>query len=456
MGYIWEAMFRDREYFTALFKLALPMIAQNFIASFLNFIDIIMIGQSGEAAVAGVGLANQIFFIMTLLLFGLSSSAIIYSAQYWGQRDIPNIRKVLGINLIFSLGAGLIFSIGAVAFSSQILGLYSQDPAVIAVGSRYLRTAGMSYGFTAVTFCYAFILRSTENVRLPMMVNIGALSLKTLLNYALIFGNFGLPALGPFGAALATLIARFLECVIFLSLVYILKTPVAARPAEMLAFQRPFLVKFIKTALPVALGELMWSVGITVYNIVYARIGTDAIAAVNISATIEELAFVVFIGISDAVAIILGNRIGARQEEKAFNYARWTFLLGLFGSLAVGGVVLSSISKFLTLYKVSPLSHEYATAILTIFSLTLWLRVGNMLMIAGFFRSGGDTRFAFVLDIGFIWLIGVPLALLGGFVFHLEVYWVYLLVLTEELGKYIVGVIRFTSRKWINNLIHNG
>jgi putative MATE family efflux protein len=448
-------MIRNREYFSTLLKLALPMIAQYFIASFLNFIDIIMIGQLGVTAVAGVGLANQIFFVMTLLLFGLSSSAVIYSAQFWGKKDVAGIHKVLGINLTFSLAAGLIFSAGAVFFPGVILGFYSQDSAVVALGSSYLRVAGMSYAFTAVTFCYSFILRSTGNVRLPMIVNIVALTIKTALNYVLIFGRFGIPAQGALGAGTATLIARFFECGVFLVLVYALKTPVAAKPAEMFSFNRPFLQKFIKIAMPVAVGELFWALGITVYTMVYARIGTEAIAAINISATIEELAFVVFIGISDAVAIILGNQIGSSDEKKAFAYARTTLLLCLGGAVVIGLATLGFIDRFLLIYNVSETAKGYAAAILTIFALTMWVRVGNMLMIAGIFRSGGDTRFAFVLDIGFIWLMGVPLAFLGAFVFHLAVYWVYLLVLVEEFLKFIVGIYRFTSKKWINNLIHN-
>jgi putative MATE family efflux protein len=288
-----------------------------------------------------------------------------------------------------------------------------------------------------------------------MMVSIGALTLKTGLNYLLIFGHFGIAAQGAYGAGVATLIARSFECVVFLFLVYSLKTPVAAKPVEMFSFDRSFLNRFIKTTAPVAVGELLWALGITIYNMVYAHIGTDAIAAINISATIEELAFVVFIGVSDAVAIILGNQIGARDEKKAFDYARRTLFLGLGGAVIMGLATLGLINKFLLIYDVSETAKGYAHAILIIFSLTLWVRVGNLLLIVGIFRSGGDTRFAFAIDIGFIWLVGVPLAFLGGFVFHLAVYWVYLLVLTEELLKFIFGYYRFSSRKWINNLIHH-
>jgi putative MATE family efflux protein len=446
------SLFRDSAYFKTLMRIAVPIASQHFITSSLNAVDVIMIGQLGETAVAAVGLANQVFFLLILLLFGISSGAAMFTAQFWGKEDIESIHKVLGIGLMLGIASSLLFSFAALVFPEFILSIYSKDPAVIALGSTYLRRVALSYVFTSITFSFASVLRSTENVKLPMFVSIVALSINTVLNYLLIFGNFGFPKMGVEGAAIATLIARSLECVTLLTLTYRLRTPVAACLSQLLGFNRDFILRYLKIALPVMFNEMMWSLGITVYNIVYARIGTESIAAVNISATIENMAFVLFIGISNAAAIMIGKRIGANEEDQAFIYGRRTLMLGMAGAVLVGIIILVGKDAVLSLYQISETARQYASLILTITSFVLWIRVSNMIMIVGIFRSGGDTRFSFILDVGSVWLVGVPFALIGAFVFHLPVYGVVLMIMAEEVVKMFIGFWRFSSRKWINNL----
>jgi putative MATE family efflux protein len=448
------ALFQDSTYFKSLARIAVPIAAQHFFTSSLNAVDVIMIGQLGETAVAAVGLANQVFFLLVLLMFGISSGAGMFTAQFWGKRDITNIHKVLGIGLLLGISSSLLFSIAGLVFPEFILGIYSKDAAVVALGSTYLRRVAYSYLFTSITFSFASVLRSTENVKLPMVVSIVALSLNTVLNYLLIFGNFGFPKMGVEGAAIATLIARSLECAVLITLTYRLRTPVAARLKELVGFNRLFVQRYLKIALPVMFNEMLWSLGITIYNIVYARIGTESIAAMNISATIENMAFVLFIGISNAAAIMIGNRIGANEESIAFDYGRRTLIIGMAGAILVGLIILISKDAILNLYQISEAARQYASMILTIMSFSLWVRVSNMTMIVGILRSGGDTRFSFVLDVGSVWLVGVPIALIGAFVFHLPVYGVFLLIMSEELVKMLIGFWRFSSRKWINNLTH--
>jgi Na+-driven multidrug efflux pump len=194
--------------------------------------------------------------------------------------------------------------------------------------------------------------------------------------------------------------------------------------------------------------------GITTYNIIYARIGTEAIAAMNIAATIDGMAIVFFIGIGNACAILVGNVIGAGEEEKAYRYALRSLGLGVVGGVFIGLLLILMSGGLLELYKVSPIVIDYTRRVLTIIGLGLWLRVANLIMFVGIFRSGGDTRFAFFLDAGTIWIVGVPLAYLGAFIFQLPVYLVYLMVLTDELTKMVIGLFRLFSKKWIHNLTY--
>jgi putative MATE family efflux protein len=445
-------LYRDRQYFKELFKLAFPMAVQNFIMSFLNMVGVMIIGQLGGAAIAAVSLANQIFFLLTLLLFGITSGAAMFTAQLWGKRDLTNIRKVLGLCLFLGLTAGILFWLLARFFSAFALGVYSQDPAVVAAGSQYLQVIGWAFPVTAITTSYAAILRSIGDIKAPLMVNIAALLLNLILSFCLVFGYLGFPQLGIQGAAVAVLVARLLECVGLLWLTYGRRSPVAAGLKELLQVDFSFMGKVLKPILPVALNEVLWSTGVTMYNIIYAHLGTDAIAAMNIAASIDGLAMVIFISISNACAILVGNWIGANEEEQAFRYATRSLGIQLAGALLIGGIILIGAKYILVFYKVSPAIIHDTTNVLTVIGLFYWLRMMNMTLYVGIMRSGGDTRFGLLLDGGTIWVVGVPMALMAAFLFHLPVYWVYLLAMSDEASKWVIGLFRFFSKKWIHNL----
>ena len=442
----------NRDYYKGLVTIAIPIIIQNFVTSALNAIDVIMIGQMGETAVASVGLANQITFLTNFLIFGITSGSAIFAAQLWGKQDVQNIRKVLGAALIMAVGGSLIFTLFGGLFPRLALSIYTTDPAVIQNGSQYLRIVALSYPFMAASFAFGSILRSTGHVRLPVAVSVLAIIIKTGLSYSLIFGKFGLPEMGIPGAALATVIARLIEMLVLVSLAYRLRTVVAGRPAEIFTFQRSFWGNFLKTAFPVVINETLWSLGITVYNLIYAHISTQAVAAINITATIEGLAFTIFIGISNACGIMVGNRIGSGKPQEAFAYARRTLIISTISAWLVGGLIYGLSGTVLNFYNVSPEVKEYARSVLLVISLFLWIRISNMTIIVGILRSGGDTRFGLVLDVGTVWFVGIPLAAVGAFVFHLPIYWVYTLVMGDELVKLIIGYIRVFSKKWINDL----
>lgn len=449
---MWNFLVGDREFLIKMVRLAAPLILQQLVMVLLGVVDMVMIGQLGDVAVAAVGLGNQLFFLLFLVLFGIGSGAAIFTAQYWGQRDLARIRSVLGLSLGLSLAGGLAFSLVSLLLPAQVLGIYTTDPAVIALGSDYLRLVGLSYLATAITFSYTAVLRSIEQVKLPLILSLVTLVLNLILNYGLIFGHWGLPVLGVRGAALATCLARWLESGLLLLIIYYRRLPLAARPVELARWRLISLPRYFKTALPVILTELLWSLGMTTYQVVYARIGTEAVAAANIALSIDRVMFVVFIGLAHAASIMIGNRIGAGQPERAMLYARRFLGLGPLAALVVGALLLASIEPILAFYQVSALTKIYAARLLLIMALLLAVRVSNLMLLIGVLRSGGDTRFGFMIDGGIIWLVGVPLAFIGAFVLHLPVYGVYLLVMVEEFVKLSLGLWRVFSQRWIHHL----
>jgi putative MATE family efflux protein len=444
--------YRDPEYFPEVRRIAVPIMLQQAVFSCLNLLAVVFVGQKGDAAVAAVGLAGQIAFLLNLVHFGIISGAAMFTAQFWGSRDIPNLRRVLGLSLIMAISASLLFFTLSQLFPGQILNIYSQDPAVIALGAIYIRTYSWTFLFFGVTFSYALIMRSTGDVKTPTTISIIALSISTFLSYSLIFGQFGFPELGIQGAAVAAVIARFIECVTLLTVVYVKKSPVAASLREMTDFDAAFVSKVIKPMLPVILNELFWSLGITTYNVIYGRMGTASYAAINIVNTIEQVAFVVFIGISNATSVLVGNRIGAGKEQEAFIYAGRSLGLGVAGGVIIGLILQIVKVPILSLYNVSPEVIYDASRLLNVVSAFLWIRVNNMTIVVGILRAGGDTRFSLFLDGMIIWIVGVPMAYIAAFVLHLPVYYVYLFAMSEEVTKWLIGIPRYRSRKWIHNL----
>ena len=444
--------YKDPEYFSNVQKIALPIIIQQLMFSALNMLGVIFIGQKGDASVAAVGLAGQIAFLLNLVHFGIISGAAMFTAQFWGKHDIPNLRRVLGLCLMLAVSASLIFFTLSQLWPSQILRIYSKDPLVIELGTSYIRTFSWTFLFFAITFSYALVMRSTGDVKTPTAISVGALLISTFLSYSLIFGKFGLPELGIQGAAVAAVIARFIECVTLLTITYRTKSPVAASFRELTGFDRVFFSKVIKPMLPVILNELLWSLGITTYNIIYGRMGTQSYAAINIVSTIEQVGFVIFIGISNATSVLVGNRIGSGREDEAYIYAGRSLGLGVLGGILLGIVLQFVKVPILSLYKVSPEVLQDASRIINVVSFFLWVRVNNMTTVVGILRAGGDTRFSLFLDGIIIWIVGVPMAYFGAFVFNWPVYLVYLCAMSEEATKWVLGINRYFSRKWINNL----
>ncbi len=445
---------RDRDFMRSMLAIAAPVAFQQLITASLNMIDVLMVGQLGETSVAALGLANQIFFLLILFLFGVTSGMSIFTAQYWGKGDVENIRRVLGICLAIAVLVAAVFTLAATVIPHRLMNFYTEDPEVIRLGSDYLRIVGLSYIMMAISITYISVLRSITMVKMTVIVAIIALALKTLLAYLLIFGIGVFPALGVRGAAIGTAIGWTFECVLLLILVYTGKTPLAANPLSFFRFKRPFAMNVLKTSMPAAINEVLWSIGITSYNAVYARIGTDAIAAVNINATIEELVFVLFIGLGNASAVMVGNKIGAGGADEAFEFGRRFTILGVASALIGGLIVLFVRENVIDLYQISPSAAESLRWLMLVYSLSIWLRVFNFMLFIGALRAGGDTRYAMFTELFSIWVIGVPAALIGGFVLHLPVYGVYALVLVEEAVKALIIFRRFLSRRWIHDLVN--
>ena len=443
----------DKNFLARLYRLGLPIMLQNLFVVLGNSVTTLMTGKLGDVPIAAAGLSSQLFFILSLVQFGVSSGASIFTAQFWGNHDRLSVLKALGVSLTLGAGVGALFMIIALFFPYTFINIFTKDPAVIPIAASLLKIAGFSFMFTPVVNTYSFILRSTGNVRLPMLVSSIGVGLNALLGYGLIFGKLGLPNMGVNGAAAANLIARVAECLVLVWLVYRLKTPLAAPLRQLFAFDRAFLKKVMHRILPVMTNELAWALGITAYAAIYARLGTEAYAAVAIKDTIENLVFVPFIGITNACAILVGNTIGAGKKEAAQGFVKQSVFINLSLGLLLGLLLGLGRHFIISYFNIEDVTRRFAENMVLVLAGALWMRASNIMFFIGMMRSGGDTRFAIRMDASTMWLVGVPMALMAAFVFHLPVYFVYLIVMIEEALKFVVSIWRYRSKRWIHDLI---
>ena len=435
-----------------LLQISLPIILQQLINSGLNMLDVFMIGQLGVVEITGCGLANQIFFLFTMFIFGINSGSVIFMSQYWGRGDVKGIHKVMGISILLSVLMGLIFALGGIFIPEQILAVYSKDPQVIAVGARYLRIVSVSYVFTGVTTAFGYGLRSIGQTKLPMYVTLLSLICNGVLNSILIFGLLGFPALGVEGAAIATLISRIVEVIVTVVLVYKLNFPIAAKFKEYFQFDFSFFKMFFSTAGFVMLNEIIWSIGTSMYNVGFRYAGTDAQAAVQIATNVRNLFFVITMGIGSAAAVMLGNLLGAGKKDMAKAYVRKFFKVIIVVGILLGLGLFLMEPLILSFFNVTPIVYDYTYKVLLVIALYMPVKCINHLIIVGILRSGGDTTYSLIIDAGTVWVIGVPMSFLGPLVFHLPIYYIMALVMAEELVKLFFGIPRVKTGKWMKDI----
>ncbi|HOX92647.1 MAG TPA: MATE family efflux transporter, partial [Spirochaetales bacterium] len=348
------------------------------------------------------------------------------------------------------------FTLAGIAFPGGVIGLYSRDPEVIRLGADYLRVAAISYLPTAASFSISLSMRSVEKVRLPLAGTVVSLGLNAFLNWVLIFGKFGFPSMGVVGAAWATVISRVVELAVLWIGSYAMRYPTAGKLRELFSWNKLWVSRFLTITLPVIANEVTWSLGITTYNAVFGRAGTMHIAAYNVANTVSQLAMVLFLGTANAAAVMIGKKIGEGQKDVAEVWARrFAFIAPLVG-LAVGLLLIPVRAILPWLFKLDTDTLYQVSAMLVVLAFAFPFKVFNLHLIVGICRSGGDTKFGFWYDLGGIWGIGVPLAVLGAFVFKLPAWGIFLLTMTEELAKSGFGLWRLLSRKWIHSVMAAG
>lgn len=445
----------ERKFYRYFFSLAVPVIIQSFMAASLNLIDNVMVGRLGDVSIAGVGLGNQVFFVLQLFLIGAGTGASMFTAQFWGKKDRENIKRVLGFSLLAAVAVSGIYFLVMQVMPGKALSVLTNEKKVIAEGADYLQIVSWSYPVTAFNFCVAAVLRSIRRVRQPMAANIAGIAVNTILNWIFIFGKFGLPAMGVKGAALATVIARVVESLVLLYFVFPGRKNILTALKQMFSFRLNFVKRFFSISSVLILKDVIWGVGVTIYMAIYGRMGTETVAAFNITQAVRQVAFVLFAGYANACLIIIGSRLGANRFRRSVEDVGRILKITIASAVAVGLVIILARPLILMPYDVSAKVKEIVGNLLLITGIILTANVINMVVVMGVLRGGGDANFSLIMDLIAVYAIGLPLGLLGAFVLKMDIYSVFMLINVQEFFKVGLLFYRIRSRKWQRNLVHD-
>lgn len=441
----------NRDFYTTLIKISLPIVMQRLLNALLFMLDNVMVGGLGENTVAAVGMANKLTYLMNVFCFGIMSATSIFAGQYWGKRDIASMRRVQGISHSLLIAVAGTFTLVGLVFPTQVMSIWSSTPEVIATGADYLRIVSLGYLFQVTSQNYATILKSCEMTVLPLVSSIIAMVANFVINFTLINGYFGFPALGAVGSAIGTTISLVLDCGIVLGYTYLKKTPAAAKLRE-LRYKAGELRAYLKESWPVLTNECLWSVGVITYQFFYSRLGDGAMAAVQMFEIMDRIFYSLVTGLGAAGAVMVGNKVGAGLNDTAFNYGKKLLRMDLVLAAIMPFFILALAPVIFGFFAVSDGVMLMARQMVYVMCVNFAFDSLAYTLVISTLRAGGDAEYAMKMDLTGMWAISVPLCFLAAIVFKLPLWACYAGVVAGNVFKTIVLYRRFRTGKWTRDI----
>lgn len=451
----------SKSFYKMVLALTIPIIIQNGITNFVNLLDNVMVGQLSQEEFVGVGIANQLIFVFNLALFGGLSGAGIFTAQFFGKSDVEGMRHTFRFKLYTTL---LILAVGIAVFllaGEPLISTFltddgqSGDPVLaLYYGKQYLFYALLSLVPASLAQVYASTLRETGHTTPPMVASVVAVLTNAVCNYILIFGKLGLPALGVVGAALGTFLARLIELAIvgIWTHANVQKAPYIKGVYKSLAIPLPLCRKIFVKCLPLLLNEFLWSSGMAIMNQCYSTRGLDAVSAINISVTVTNLFNIVFISLGTAVAILVGNQLGAGEIEQAKDTDRKVIAFSMVVCVGIGILMAVCAPLFTLAYNTTDTVRQMAAYLIIVHA--CMMPFDSFAHNCYFtLRSGGQTFITFLFDSAFVWVVSVPVAFALSRLTTLPLLWLYILCIAPNLLKCIIGAVMLKSGRWAKKLV---
>ncbi len=451
----------DKAFYRMVLMLTIPIIIQNGITNFVNLLDNIMVGQLSTEEFAGTGIANQLMFVCNLAIFGGLSGSGIFTAQFFGKSDHEGIRHTFRFKLYTVLALLAICAAVLIPFGKPLISAFLTDDGqtgdvalALDYGYRYLLVALISLIPASLAQVYASTLRETGHTVSPMISSVAAVIANAGFNYVLIFGKLGLPALGVIGAALGTVIARFIELAIVLiwTHTHVKKVPFIKGVYRSFKIPVELCRRIIVKCLPLLGNEFLWSTGMALLNQCYSTRGMAAVSAINMSTTITNLFNIVYMSLGTAVAIIVGNQLGAGRIEEAKDTDRKIIAFSMVCCVGLGGLMAVCSPLFTMMYNAPAATKALAASLIVVHACMMPFEsfAHNCYFTL---RSGGQTFITFLFDSAFVWVISVPTAFLLSRLTDLPLLPMFIICTALNLIKCVIGACLLKSGKWAKKLV---
>ncbi len=432
-------------------SIAIPMAVQSTLSSCMGIIDTMMVSRIGM--VSAVGTATQIGLLVILVSLGVASGTAIFTSQFFGSKDINGIKKVFGLSVILTSIGALMFFIPSSLAPEMLIGLFSDDASVIENGAKYLSIVKYTFICVSLSFAYSFSYRAVQNTKILMYVGALSMVLNVILNYLLIFGNYGAPELGIEGAALATAIAQFAAIILYI--IHSKKTNqiFIGSFTQMFRLKADFVKTVLKRIYPMIFNELMYGIGDSLFLVAFGLLGKVALDSYFISLKVGEIFFFIVAGMSNAGLAILGSSLGRGDIETARTEGRYFLGIATFLAIASATIILLFSEQFVMLFGIQSADVvENSILVVQVLSIKIALRM-FIVVIFSSLRAGGDTKALAFLDSGIMWFVSLPIAFISVHFFGLREAWLLsLFINVEQIVRTILGLMRLKSGKWLNNL----
>ena len=437
-----------------MLSIAIPVTLQNLLFSSFTLIDTVMVGSLGDLPLAAVGMAGKWSWFLGVVLYGFTSGASVFIAQYFGAGDERGIHRTYGLMSILSMAVSLLFTALALCFPELIIRFFTQDAAAVEAAKPYLRIIALSYPFLALTRSGSTLLQSTQKVSIPFVAAACSVATNILFNALLIFGLCGFPALGISGAAIASVMATAVNAAVIYLLGIKQKTLLVAPFKRMFDISRPFTKEYLNIAAPAMFNGTIWALSYLIYCSIYGHMSTEAYAAITVVKSIEDLTCVAIFGLGSSCAVMIGSMIGRGDLHNAKRCAWYHIALTAALSAIFGLALIIARGAVMSLFGVSDVVRADASAVMMIFGLELVVHNLPYMMVCGIFRAGGDTRTGLIVDLISAYLIGIPITAAAGLLLHMSVPATYLIMyLVEDVFKVFVDGKHLISNKWIRPVV---
>ena len=448
-----NVLVKDKGFYKKLMMMSLPIIAQSMITIGINMLDTMMLGSYGEIQLSASSLANDFINIFQILCMGMGCGAAVLTAQYWGNHEIPSLKKAVALMLRISIVIGTVFTIVTAIFAKEIMYIYTDDLLVIEKGVIYFRWSLVTFLLTSVSLTLTQILRSIRKVNIPLYASIVGFFINIFANWVFIFGHFGMPEMQIAGAALGTVVARIIETAIILIYFFGLEKDVNFKVKDIFMKASDIMGKYIHYCLPVLASDSLLAFGNSALSIIVGHMGTSFVVAYAIIGVIQRLSTVFTSGMGQASHTIIGNTIGESRLDDAYKEAI-TMLVIAFGLGLLSSVLMNLTGPFIiSCYDIEESTRVIAMEMLVAISIMIVAQARQAVITKGILRGGGDTGFCLAIDAVFLWIVSVPLGCLSGLVWHMSAFIVVISLKIDWIIKTVLGIFRIISKKWIRYIV---